>query len=221
MVLYKEKLNLKPPGGSGFAPHLDAPSLRAAFDCVADRAPRAFVTVMIAIDDMNSSNGCLRVARGPWTEDNHVDVIVPPSQKANGNIDDLTNSNPDAGGRAGAIPNDVANQLVYEDVVCKGGTIVAFNGWVPHRSAVNRSPFARRAVFLTYNPVDDGGDYRDLYYRRMAQLRDDYRRRLRKQRRANDDNDKGTSSSGNDGGGGENHDDERSELNALATIPRI
>ena len=45
MVLFKEKLNLKPPGGSGFAPHLDGPSLRVA---LGDTGPRTFVTVMVA-----------------------------------------------------------------------------------------------------------------------------------------------------------------------------
>lgn len=45
MVLYKEKLNLKPPGGSGFAPHLDEPSLRVA---LGPDGPQTFVTVMIA-----------------------------------------------------------------------------------------------------------------------------------------------------------------------------
>jgi hypothetical protein len=45
MVLYKEKLNLKPPGGSGFAPHLDSPSLRVA---LGPDGPQTFVTVMVA-----------------------------------------------------------------------------------------------------------------------------------------------------------------------------
>lgn len=45
MVLYKEKLNLKPPGGSGFAPHLDTPSLKVA---LGKDGPQTFVTVMVA-----------------------------------------------------------------------------------------------------------------------------------------------------------------------------
>ena len=45
MVLYKEKLNLKPPGGSGFAPHLDSPSLKVA---LGEDGPQTFVTVMVA-----------------------------------------------------------------------------------------------------------------------------------------------------------------------------
>jgi hypothetical protein len=45
VVLYKEKLNLKPPGGSGFAPHLDTPSLRVALGA---NGPQDFITVMVA-----------------------------------------------------------------------------------------------------------------------------------------------------------------------------
>ena len=62
MVLYKEKLNLKPAGGGGgFAPHIDSPSLRI-FTHGQRWAVRTFVTAMVAIDDMTEDNGCLRLA---------------------------------------------------------------------------------------------------------------------------------------------------------------
>lgn len=163
--LYKEKLNLKPPGGSGFAPHLDTPSLRVAASTDRD-SPRDFVTVMVAIDDMNSTNGCLRFSPGPWSEECSVPVIEP-----------TLNGNPDADGRAGAIPSSVADQLNFEDLQCRGGTIAIFDGWVPHRSSRNTSPFARRAVFLTYNPLSQG-DFHTLYYHRMSKLRNQWRHRV-------------------------------------------
>lgn len=164
MVLFKEKLNLKPPGGSGFAPHLDSPSLSVAFG---DSGPQTFVTVMVAIDDMTEQNGCLKVCKGTWSEDCHLDVLTP-----NENDND-----PDAGGRRGAILSDVAHNQEYEPIICKGGTIFCFNGWVPHRSSANVSPFSRRAVFLTYNAAREG-NFHDLYYERMRQLRDDYRNKM-------------------------------------------
>ncbi len=46
MVLFKEKLNLKPPGGSGFAPHVDTPSLRVA---LGEAGPQTFVTVCSSV----------------------------------------------------------------------------------------------------------------------------------------------------------------------------
>jgi len=49
-----------------------------------------------------------------------------------------------------------------------------FNGWAPHRSSANVTPFARRAIFLTYNPKREG-EYRKRYYTRMELLRNEWR----------------------------------------------
>ena len=190
MILFKEKLNLKPPGGSGFAPHLDTPSLRVA---LGDDGPQTFVTVMIAIDDMNVQNGCLKICKGPWSEHNHCEIMEPEGN----------NNNPDAEGRKGAIPSDVADHQHYDDIIVKGGCIVAFNGFAPHRSVANTSPFPRRAVFLTYNPKAEG-DFHELYYQRMNKLRNDYRNQTKQKSRSK-----------------EGHEIDDSELAALATIPRI
>jgi hypothetical protein len=191
MVLYKEKLNLKPPGGSGFAPHLDSPSLRVA---LGKEGPQTFCTVMVAIDDMHSRNGCLRICKGrrrPWSETNCAMVVQPQE-----------NGNPDAGGRAGAIPTEEVDRLEFEDLECAGGTVLAFNGWAPHRSGANTSPFPRRAVFLTYNPKSEG-DFHERYYERMEQLRNGWKSSVgladRQQRMEN----------------------EKMELDALTTIPKI
>lgn len=188
MVLYKEKLNLKPPGGSGFAPHLDTPSLRVA---LGKEGPQTFVTVMVAIDNMTAMNGCLRVSRGEWSESQHCEVIQPNE-----------GDNPDSGGRAGAIPLEVAQDLNFDNIECQGGDILVFNGWAPHRSAPNASPFPRRAVFLTYNPESEG-DFHERYYQRMSELRSTWRENV--------------------GLGAITKLDaeEKMELDALSTIPRI
>lgn len=111
------------------------------------------------VDDMTEQNGCLRICKGAWNEENHVEVIEPEKD-----------GNPDAGGRAGAIEDAVTENLSFDNVVCKGGSIVAFKGWLPHRSASNMSPFSRRAVFLTYNPASEG-DFREPYYTTMNEMR--------------------------------------------------
>ena len=54
-VLYKEKINLKLPGGSGFRAHQDAP----AFDTFGHGY---HITAMVAIDDSTQTNGCLEVS---------------------------------------------------------------------------------------------------------------------------------------------------------------
>jgi ectoine hydroxylase-related dioxygenase (phytanoyl-CoA dioxygenase family) len=159
-VLLKEKLNLKPPGGSGFAPHLDGPSLRVALGA---GGPRTFLTVMVAIDDMTIANGCLKIVKGNWNELNACQTVQPD-----------VNGSPDAGGRAGAIPTAVADDMSFEDLVIDAGTIVVFNAWMPHRSSANKSPFPRRAVFLTYNLAEEG-DFHDEYYTKMTRLRNEWR----------------------------------------------
>ena len=97
--LYKEKLNVKPSLGTGFAPHLDAPSLQVVGLC------KEFVTVMVAIDDMTVANGCLRVVEGEWSEGNAVEC-----EKVGGD-------NPDGDGRRGAIVSQVAKvSFAHDDV---------------------------------------------------------------------------------------------------------
>jgi len=54
-VLFKEKINFKKAGGSGFAAHQDAPAF-ATF------GHRYHVTMMVAIDDATVANGCLEFA---------------------------------------------------------------------------------------------------------------------------------------------------------------
>lgn len=184
MALFKEKLNLKPPGGSGFAPHLDGPSLRVA---LGGKGPQEYVTVMVAIDSMTDQNGCLQFVRGPWSEENALETVTPDSD-----------GNPDSNGRAGAIPSHVADALAFEPHMCDGGSIVLFNAWTPHRSSANRSPFPRRAVFLTYNPLDEG-DCHDAYYAHMDRLRTQFREKAGIERRL----------------------DAQTELAALSTIPKV
>lgn len=72
-ALFKEKINLKLPGGQGFAAHQDAPAF-VAF------GQRYHITAMIGIDDANPDNGCLEVVR-----DLGLDSLLP--QAADGTID--------------------------------------------------------------------------------------------------------------------------------------
>jgi 2-aminoethylphosphonate dioxygenase len=57
-VLFKDKINMKPPGGGAYTVHQDAPAYRGFG--IAD-----FLTAMIAVDDATVANGCLEFALGP------------------------------------------------------------------------------------------------------------------------------------------------------------
>lgn len=160
--LYKEKLNIKPAGTSGFAPHLDNPSLSMIGLC------DTFITIMIAIDDMTIDNGCLQVCKGNWTNNNKIPCV-------DNNIDSNINSNinPDNEGRQGKISKEELNNLIFEDIICESGDIFLFSGWIPHRSGPNKTQLQRRCVFLTFNPNEDG-DLREIYYKIMHKKRLDY-----------------------------------------------
>ena len=52
-TLFKEKINLKLPGGAGFGAHQDAPAFISF-------GQRYHITLMLAIDDSTRENGCLQ-----------------------------------------------------------------------------------------------------------------------------------------------------------------
>ncbi len=56
-VLFKEKINFKQPGGSGFTPHQD---VQAGWR----RYARYHVTALVSIDPATLANGCLEIAPG-------------------------------------------------------------------------------------------------------------------------------------------------------------
>jgi 2-aminoethylphosphonate dioxygenase len=56
VVLFKDKINFKLPGGAGFAPHQDAPAY-------VDFGVEHHLTVMVPVDAFTAENGCLEMAR--------------------------------------------------------------------------------------------------------------------------------------------------------------
>jgi len=59
-VLFKDKINLKLPGGDGFKPHQDQ---QAGWSTYAD----LFITAMVSIDPTSAENGCLELCAGQHT----------------------------------------------------------------------------------------------------------------------------------------------------------
>merc|ERR1712146_825398 len=139
---------------------------------------------------MTIENGCLQIIKGSWNEGNALKYKTPVGD-------------PDRDGRAGElelgeqVDHDGAQQgsershssiLQWENCICSAGDVFIFNGWLPHRSGPNKTQEARRAVFLTYNPPEDG-DLRGLYYYLMKELRQDARKeRVAQSRDGNIDN---------------------------------
>jgi hypothetical protein len=149
--LFKEKLNVKHPGGKAYAAHYDGPSAAAL------GLARTFITAQVAVDAQTALNGCMQVLvpRAAWPPA----AMVPPR-----------GSDPDRDGRVGAIPEDVAEALDWECVECAPGDVLFFDGMMPHRSGPNRSDAQRRTLYMIFNPAEEG-DHHDAYYAEFARLR--------------------------------------------------
>jgi hypothetical protein len=151
-VLFKEKLNIKPAMGKGYAAHYDGPSAAAL------GLASTFVTAQVAVDAQTVENGALQVVR-PRSAWPAAREMLPPSS-----------ADPDRGGRVGAIPEGVAEDLDWEPIECAPGDVLLFDHWLPHRSAFNRSASERRTLYMLFNPASEG-DFHAAYYQLFARLR--------------------------------------------------
>lgn len=135
MLLFKDKINYKLPGGNGFAAHLDAPAYEHIDDI-------EHLTANIAVDAATLENGCLEVIRG--------------SHK----MEDITFSH---GGQISKAWED-AHAADWISVPLQPGDILFFGSRLAHRSGPNRTDESRRSVYATYHMVSDGTDLRERYY---------------------------------------------------------
>ncbi|MGH0038159.1 MAG: phytanoyl-CoA dioxygenase family protein [Myxococcota bacterium] len=132
VAVWTDKLNLKRPReGSQFRFHQDSPYWAHASRDL-DRLPN----VMVALDDANESNGCLRVVAG-----SHRKGCLP-------GIEDGTRL-----GRLFTDPEyfDASRQVPAE---MPAGSLLFFSPHTVHGSEPNTSDRPRRALVLTYQPAD-------------------------------------------------------------------
>jgi len=132
--LFKDKLIFKPPGATGYALHQDYISWESF--------PESFVTVIVALDPADASNGATEVFSGY----HRLGCMSP----RDGMYHELTGEQVD-------LSKGV--MLVLEP-----GDIAVFSGFTPHRSSPNRSNQWRRLAYLSYNATSDGGEQREQHY---------------------------------------------------------
>jgi hypothetical protein len=114
VLLFKEKINFKMPGGDGFKPHQDS---QAGWEAYASY----FVTAVVSIDQSTEANGCLKVALGqqhrplfrewePLTETDMADMHFVPCPMRPGDMAFLDTYAPHA-----SEPNltDVTRRLYF------------------------------------------------------------------------------------------------------------
>lgn len=109
-------------------------------DAPAYRFVDVHVSCLVAVDDTDLDNGCLEVVSGAH------DRIHPMDER-------------------GCIDATTVASFDWRPVPVRAGQVLWFHSRTPHRSAANRSPRARRAVYPTYNAAS-AGDLRAAYYER-------------------------------------------------------
>jgi hypothetical protein len=137
--LFKDKLIFKPAGVSGYQLHQDYISWKSF--------PKTFLTVIVAIDAADASNGATEVF---------------PGYHGKGCLSPLD-------GKYHQLPDDAVDFSTGVVLELAPGDIAIFSGFTPHRSGPNRSDQSRRLLYLSYNAASDGGDQRDAHYAEFHQ----------------------------------------------------
>jgi ectoine hydroxylase-related dioxygenase (phytanoyl-CoA dioxygenase family) len=135
--LFKDKLIFKPPGATGYALHQDYIGWK--------EFPESFITVIVAIDPTDATNGAIEVFPGY-----HQQGYLSPKDG------DYHQLSLDAFDDSRGVILDLAP-----------GDLALFSGFTPHRSAANGSDRWRRQLYLSYNAGREGGDQRDAHYRQF------------------------------------------------------
>lgn len=132
--LFKDKLIFKSPGAKGYDLHQDYISWKTF--------PTTFLTVIVAIDPADETNGATEVFRGY-----HTQGCLTPKD-----------------GMYHQLAEDAVDPATGVVMTQEPGDLAIFGGYTPHRSGPNRSDRWRRLLYLSYNAHSDGGDRRDAHY---------------------------------------------------------
>ena len=138
MVLFKEKINYKLAGSGGFDPHIDA----TAYTHIKDVK---HLTILLAVDATNMSNGGLEVVEGSHAVD------IPINRKDN------------------CIEPAWVRSQTWVPVELAAGELLVFGSYLAHRSGGNDSGKDRKAIYATYNCSREG-DLHDKYYEDRAAI---------------------------------------------------
>jgi len=127
MVLFKDKLNWKLPGGKGFKAHQDHPAWND-FPC------QKFVSAALFGNNSTIENGCLQFVKGK-----HLEGVFDI------NMDNL-----------GEIDKKIEDSMVWEHFETTPRDLLFFDSFAPHRSSDNNTSNDRRIFYFTFNSISEG-----------------------------------------------------------------
>ena len=149
VLIFKDKFNLKPPGGEGFSSHYDG-----VFYFIDSKNKKRkgwyeygniFLSVLLSLDNSNKRNGTIEIAKAHKNSFNKL----------------LKNTKNDG------TPNllkKIEKNLKFENVNLRAGDILIFKNTCPHRSRKNTSNTSRRILYYTYLS-DKFGDQYQRYFK--------------------------------------------------------
>ena len=147
-VLFKDKVNFKPPKGEGFFAHYDGVfqfknsdgDIRNGWYEYAND----YNNILITLDDFTNENGPLEVANS------HV-----------GNFDQLLKNTTCDG--TPNLKTEVEDRCNFTPMICGAGSVIIFKHSCPHRSSANNSQKERGSLYWTYTPSDNEKIYEQYY----------------------------------------------------------
>ncbi len=149
VLIFKDKFNLKPPGGEGFKAHYDGVFI---FVDPQNKKKRGwyeygdtFINVLAAIDDCDEENGTIELAKSE-NEPFHNLIKKTKSEEI------------------AELLDEVEKGYSFEKITLNAGDLVIFKNTCPHRSSINNSNTPRRILYYTYLDEKFGNQYENYFF---------------------------------------------------------
>ena len=148
VIIFKDKLNTKPPGGEGFSAHYDGvfkfidtnSNLQNGWYYYGD----FFVNILLALDECTEENGTIEIANSHDGDFNQL----------------LKNTTNDGTPK---LLDEVEKKTSFEKIILQPGDMVIFKNTCPHRSKKNNSNTDRKVLYYTYSDILNGSQYANYF----------------------------------------------------------